>query len=179
MHDVPSVLAAWSNFYVITGSSSASLTGLMFVVVSLVAGRASNTTNTGFGTFSSPTVVHFCTAFVISGSLLAPWHLLLHPAVIIGLTGAFGVVYASRIIYSTSRLVEYEPLIEDWIWYGVVPFIMYLTIAAAAIALLRFPTEALFVLAGMTISLVLVGIHNAWDVVTYLAIYRSRDDQSS
>jgi len=31
------LLAPWSNYYVITGSSAAALTGLMFVVITLVA----------------------------------------------------------------------------------------------------------------------------------------------
>mgnify|MGYP001252826337 CR=1 FL=1 len=41
MHDTASlVITAWSNFYVITGSSAAALTGLMFVVITLVAATA-------------------------------------------------------------------------------------------------------------------------------------------
>src|SRR2546428_14082642 len=34
-----SPLATWQNFYVIIGSAAATLTGLMFVVITLIAGR--------------------------------------------------------------------------------------------------------------------------------------------
>jgi len=33
----PSILAHWESFYVIVGSSAAALTGLMFVVITLIA----------------------------------------------------------------------------------------------------------------------------------------------
>jgi hypothetical protein len=36
---VSSLLTPWSNFYIMAGSSAAALTGLMFVVITLVAGR--------------------------------------------------------------------------------------------------------------------------------------------
>jgi hypothetical protein len=36
-------------------------------------------------------------------------------------------------------------------------------------------TASLFVLAGATMMLIFIGIHNAWDVVTYLAIEQNQD----
>ena len=100
-----SPIAAWSNFYVITGSSAAALTGLMFVVITLVAGDRSRRTYEGTATFSTPTVLHFCAALLVS-----------------------------------------------------------------AILLLWAPTETLFALAGANVLLIFIGIHNAWDVVTYIAV---------
>ena len=48
---------AWETFYVIVGSSAGALTGLMFVVIALVAEfRGSERQIEAFGT---PTVVHF------------------------------------------------------------------------------------------------------------------------
>ncbi len=67
MHEGLPLFTAWSNFYIITGSSAAALTGLMFVVISLATGsrfvRQAGDSNAGFATFSTPTVVHFCAAF--------------------------------------------------------------------------------------------------------------------
>jgi len=34
----------------------------------------------------------------------------------------------------------------------------------------RDPEPSLFVVAGAVLSLVLIGIHNSWDTVTYLAL---------
>jgi hypothetical protein len=163
------VLNAWSNFYVIIGSSAAALTGLMFVVITLVAGRPRATTEDGLATFSTPTVVHFCAALLVSAILAAPWHLLVYPAVLLGLTGLYGVVYVSSLMLRTKRLTTYRAETEDWVWYSILPLVAYGAIAVVAVLLPTVPA-ALFVLAGAALLLIFVGIHNAWDVVTFLAI---------
>jgi hypothetical protein len=171
MHDTASSpITAWANFYVITGSSAAALTGLMFVVITLVAGDRSRSTHEGISTFSTPTVLHFCAAVLISAILSAPWPSLVHAAVLLGVTGLFGVLYVCRVIRRTSRLTIYRPEIEDWVWYAIVPLVAYVTIVVAALLLPWAPTVALFAVGGANISLIFIGIHNAWDVVTYLAI---------
>jgi len=71
-------LAAWQNFYVIIGSAAATLTGLMFVVVTLIAGvrlRMSSPSE-AFATFNTPNVVHFCAALLVAAILSAPWQAL-------------------------------------------------------------------------------------------------------
>jgi hypothetical protein len=167
-----SVFSAWSNFYVITGSSAASLTGLMFVVVTLIAsrGRPINGMSEGFNVFSTPTVVHFCSAFVVSGIVSAPWRTLFSAEVAIGLAGLCGVVYIVRITARILQQTAYKPLLEDWIWFTILPLFAYLAVTASALLLFPLPVTALFVLAAATMMLILIGIHNAWDIVTYLTI---------
>src|SRR5260370_22790157 len=104
-----SAIAAWSNFYVITGSSAAALTGLMFVVITLVAGQRVRRSDEGVATFSTPTVVHFCAALFVSATLSAPWRSLVHPAALLGLAGLYGAVYVSRVMLRTTRLTEDNP----------------------------------------------------------------------
>ena len=53
-------LADWANFYVITGSAAAGLTGLTFVVIAL-ASEAGRVNAVGLNTFITPTIVHFGT----------------------------------------------------------------------------------------------------------------------
>jgi len=167
------VFAIWSNFYIITGSSAAALTGLMFVVISLTTGsrllRKSGEANAGFATFSTPTVVHFCAAFFISGILSAPWWGLLPADILIGLTGLAGIVYIVRAIYAAQSLINYKLDLEDWCWFAIFPLVAYGAIVATAILLPIHAPLALFVLAGATLLLIFMGIRNAWDIVTYLA----------
>jgi len=169
---------AWSNFYVIIGSSAASLTGLMFVVVTLVAGsrlRERTDRNEGFATFNTPTVVHFCAAFLVAGIVSAPWRSLTPVSVLLGITGLCGVVYVCRVMYRAKRLTAYQAVAEDWLWHAILPCIDYAAIAASAVLLSCAPEQAKFALAGSTILLIFIGIHNAWDVVTYIAIEQSPD----
>ena len=171
MQEVPgSVLTAWSSFYVITGSAAAALTGLMFVVTTLVADDRRRAKVEGIAVFSTPTVIHFGAALLVSAILSAPWHSLAPVAVLVGLTGLYGTVAALRVMHRTSRLTVYRPLFEDWLWYTVLPLAAYLAIAGAATRLAVAPTVPLYAIAAGTILLIFIGIHNAWDVVTYLAV---------
>jgi hypothetical protein len=157
------------------GSSAAALTGLMFVVISLITGleRAEiPSTQDGIATFSTPTVMHFAAALLLCAILLAPWGSLAHPAIVAALIGLAGVAYILRVMQRTVRLRVYRADVEDWIWYNILPFVAYGAIAAGAIALAAVPGRALFIIAGGIVLLLFIGIRNAWDVVTYLAVPR-------
>jgi hypothetical protein len=164
------VLTEWTNFYVIVGSSAAALTGLMFVVITLAAGRRTQTTTDGITTFSTPTVAFFCVALFVGAILTAPWRSLVEPGILLALAGLYGIIYASRTIHRAKRMTTYRADLEDWIWYSVLPLFAHLAILVAAVVLPLAATRALFALAGATLLLIFIGIHNAWDVVTYIAI---------
>ena len=168
-----SLLTAWSSFYVMTGSSAAALTGLMFVVITLVTRtERAEGAHDGIATFSTPTVMHFAAALLVSAVLIAPWRSLVHAAAVAALIGLFGIAYILRVMHRTRRLTIYTADFEDWIWFTVLPFVAYGAISAGAIALAAAPVQALFILAGGVVLLLFIGIRNAWDIVTYLAIVR-------
>ena len=170
---VSSQLSAWSTYYVTMATAAATLTGLVFVVITLV--RDSETIHPneeGLATFTTPIVIHFCAALYVSAIFIVPWRGYSGIAVFVGLGGIYGVLYVSRVILRTLHLghEDYTPDAEDWIWYNFVPLLAYLTILGGAILLPRIALDALFVLAGGVLLLLFAGIRNAWDVVTYLAI---------
>ena len=66
-------LGGWEDFYLIVGSAAAALTGLQFVVITLVSEAQSRSTSTGaLGAFATPTIVHFCAALFVSVVMCAP-----------------------------------------------------------------------------------------------------------
>lgn len=165
------MLATWSNFYVMIGSSAAALTGLMFVVITLVTGEErSSRSQDGIATFSTPTVMHFGAALLVAAVLIAPWHSLIVPSVILGIEGLYGVSLLVRIVSRTKRLREYRADLEDWFFYIALPFVAYGGILGGAIALSISTFGALYALAGGAVLLIFIGIRNAWDVVTFLAV---------
>jgi len=167
---VSPVLAAWSSFYVMTGSSAAALTGLMFVVITLVKGEERlEGARDGTATFSTPTVVHLGTALLISALLCAPWPSAAGPAVVLGLIGLAGVAYVLRVMRRTQQFTGYDPDLDDWIWYAILPFVAYTVILAAAIAFFTLPADAPFAVAAGVLFLIFIAIRNAWDMVTYIA----------
>src|ERR1700736_4593833 len=82
---------AWETFYVIVGSSAGGLTGLMFVVMALVADFPS--TERQIEAFGTPTVMHFGAVLLLSAILSAPWPSISGARLALGVFGAAGVVY--------------------------------------------------------------------------------------
>ncbi|MFL5577609.1 MAG: hypothetical protein ACJ79S_16765 [Gemmatimonadaceae bacterium] len=166
---VASSLAAWESFYVIIGSSAAALTGLQFVVVTLVVQARRAATTLEIDAYSTPTIVHFCSVLLVSAVLSAPWHALSSAALVLGAGGVLGVGYV-LLVTRRARRTRYRPVLEDWIWHVGLPFLAYAILLAAAIALGRSATGALVMIAATALLLLFIGIHNAWDTVIYLAL---------
>jgi hypothetical protein len=166
-----SALGAWRDFYVIAGTAAAALTGLTFVALTLVAGaRRTAGSGGGIGAFSTPTVVHFGAALLVAALLSAPWRALWHAGLLLGLAGLAGLAYAVIVVRRLRRPVGYRPVLHDWLWHGALPLAAYITLLVAAIALPRQPVPALFGIGGVTVLLLIIGIHNTWDGVTYIVI---------
>jgi hypothetical protein len=166
-----SLLGPWTNFYVMLGSSAAALTGLMFVVLTLIAGtEAVRRTPEGISTYTTPTVLHFATALLISANFVAPWRSLVHATIVPGLIGLYGVVHIVRVMFLARQFRRYTPDLEDWIWYMILPLISHGAVLAGAVMLATSTINALFIIAGGAVLLVFIGIRNAWDVVTFIII---------
>ena len=163
-------LAGWETFYVIVGSSAAALTGLMFVVITLIADSDTTRSTRTLAAFGTPTVVHFCVALVIAAILTAPWRSLANVAGAIGVTGAAGLVYTLVVVRRARRQTAYKPVMEDWLFHSVFPFASYTAVVIAAVVMRQYAERALFAIAAAVLVLVLIGIHNAWDTVTYVAV---------
>jgi len=171
-------LAAWQNFYVIAGSSAGALIGLQFVVVTLVAGmpRTPGMAEAGEA-YSTPTVVHFATVLFLAAGMCAPWRDLAPVGALVGLAGLGGLGYCGRVTLRMRRQTAYQAEAEDWLFHSILPFLAYGMLAGAPVAGAVWTTGAgLFGVAGATLLLLLIGIHNAWDNVSYHVFVRPRED---
>ena len=156
-------------------SSAAALTGLMFVVISLVSGQErTDATEEGIAAFTTPTVMHFAAALLVSALLIMPWRSLVRLSVLVAVIGFYGVAYILGVMRRTRRLTGYSADLEDWTWFTILPLVAYVAISGGAIALAIVPVQALFTLAGGVMLLIFIGIRNAWDVVTYITTRRGK-----
>jgi hypothetical protein len=169
LEHIPPPFVAWETFYVIVGSSAAALTGLQFVVIVLGAEVGALGGAPVTRAFATPTIVHFCAVLLVSAILSAPWPSLSSAAVVLGVCGVMGVLYGMRVITHARRQSVYAPVFEDWLFHGVLPVLAYATLLAAAMILPGRAATALFAIAASSMLLLFVGIHNAWDAVTYMA----------
>ena len=174
--------ATWQNFYVIVGTAAATLTGLMFVVITLIVQLRVQVSSprSGFAVFSTPNVFHFGAALLVAAILSAPWQALWQASLLLGLVGLAGVTYILIVLWlARHRLPDYRLVRSDWLWYTVLPLVSYTALVVAALVLPSQPAPAMFVIASATMLLLFIGIHNAWDVVTYTAFERSRPQNTS
>lgn len=174
-----SILSAWDNFYVIVGSSAGALIGLQFVVIALISDRQVAGSMLEIRAFGTPTVVHFCFALVIAGIMAAPWHSMTGAAVCMAACGVVGVAYSLLVIRHARRQRGYAPDSEDWFWYAGSPLGIYFGLLATALVLTRHPDTALFALAAIALALLFLGIHNAWDTVTYVAMGHKAESKNA
>jgi hypothetical protein len=169
-HALP--LAGWENFYVIVGSSAAALTGLQFVVITLIS--AEEAPGPEVNVFGTPTVVHFCSVLIASAIFSAPWPDLGSASWALTVGSGVGVAYALNTFRRARHKMNYQPVMEDWIFHAFLPFIAYAAGFVASVRLPRHPAGSMFTIAAVSLLLLLVGIHNAWDSVVYVAIDRRR-----
>lgn len=161
-------LSGWQNFYVIVGSSAGALIGLQFVVLTLIASRpvGAGTAQAGHA-FATPTIVHFGAVLLLAGIMSAPWQEITPAAVLWGLLGFSGIVYAAVVVRLMLRQGAYKPVFEDWLFHVHLPFVAYATLAVTAFATHSHLSGALFGIGAAALLLLFIGIHNAWDGVTY------------
>jgi hypothetical protein len=167
-----SLLAGWDNFYVIVGSTAGGLTGLTFVVVSLIR-DARRVQPSGLRLFVTPTIVHFGSVLALAAFLAMP-HLqvgTLSAGFAVG--GLAGVLYVGWIAaHMPGRDAEYVPVAEDWICNVIVPLLVHLSLLLLGYLVWHHTQLTLYIVALLTLILLFTGIHNAWDIAVWMAVQR-------
>jgi hypothetical protein len=174
MEEARAQLAAWQTFFFLIGSSGAALTGLQFVVIALIADSRRKATTREIQAFGTPTIVHFSAVLLLAAMVSAPWHSLSRLALVVGLYGAGGFLYTLIVFLRARRLKTYRLVFEDWLWHVGLPLLAYGLTIAAAFGFERYTHRSLFVVGFAALMLLFIGIHNAWDAVTYITIELGR-----
>ena len=167
-------LSEWANFYVILGSAAAGLTGLQFVVIALGAssGMMAADNERAVRAFGTPTVMHFCAVLLVASILEIPGHTIRSVGVSVALVGLAGLGLSIRVVAQARRQQAYTMVLSDWGWHVALPLVAYASVVAAAIAVWPHPGLALHAIAGATLLLLFIGIHNAWDSAVWIVAHR-------
>jgi hypothetical protein len=165
------LLREWHNFYLLIGGAAASLAGLMFVAISLGSGTITPKNLKALEVFVNPTLIHFIYVLVAALVIVIPTATWTRLGVLLVLVG----------LISTGRTIGMIPYLrqqhrahaidsDDWTWYLVAPGVSYLLFVGTGIGFLLRLSLALDGLAVASILLLIAGIRNAWDFVTYLLL---------
>src|SRR5437763_6246321 len=118
-----SILSDWENFYVITGGAAAALIGLQFVASVLGAELRAVGGESVTRAFGTPNIVHFGVVLLYAALLSAPWRSVSRVAMLVGAFGLAGMAYTLLVARHARRQTVYKPVLEDWIWHAVAPFV--------------------------------------------------------
>jgi hypothetical protein len=159
---------SWHDFYVLVGTASATLVGLMFVAATLGASVFSEQNRHALQAFISPTVVNFATALFTCIGVMIPSQTWLSLGLLLGAGGIAGLVYAGRVWVEMIIRRRYRVDAVDRMFYATIPLLGYLLILGAGILLLLDKAWSAEVTAAALVILMFAGVRNAWDMTTWI-----------
>lgn len=174
------MFGGWENYYLMVGSSAGALIGLMFVVITLTAGRDRDEVERGKHLYTSPIVWHLAVVLTLSGAAAIPTMSVRFFGFTTGGLALLGVGIGIRSAIGIARNPGAPDAAGfDMFWYGLAPAIVYIGLAGAALGVVRGWPWGTTAIAADLMALLLVSIHAEWDLVTYLAPIAGRrpDDQ--
>ncbi len=161
----------WRDFYLLVGTASATLLGLMFVAASIGASLFNEKYIGPLRAFITPTVVHFASPLFASIILTIPDHSPRSLAGFLGLGGLAGLVYCGRVLALIVQRFASTLDWEDRIFYALAPAFGYLLLlAATGVALAGQPATAAKLIAAAFMILLAAALRNAWDMMVWLSI---------
>jgi hypothetical protein len=175
MQDVTQAAARWHDFYTVLGEASATMTGLLFVASSVGTGIFTQERRGALRIFFSASVVQFACILFSSLIVLAPLHVPAQTGGLIVACGVFGLGYSAvawRDAVRDGLTVKLD--LDDRLWYAAGPPAGYMLEAAAGLALIVRPELGCAALAAAMGALLLVALHNAWDITVWI-ISRRRE----
>ncbi len=173
-----SLLAGWENFFVIVGGAAGGLTGLTFVVITLAA-DAHRVAPMGVKAFVTPTIVHFGAVLALAAYLSMPRHSVLSLSLGLGVVGLAGLIYIAIISLNIHGMkADYVPVLEDWIWNVILPALCFGVLLCLAFLFSSGPKQCPYGIAAAIMLLMIVGIHNAWDIAVWNSIKKQDHEKS-
>ncbi|HEV7689255.1 MAG TPA: hypothetical protein VGO52_00450 [Hyphomonadaceae bacterium] len=165
----------WGEFFFLIGSSAAGLIGLIFVVATLTSDLDKRRAIRGMRVYMTPNVFHFAVVLTLCALACSPQ---IKPPVLAGAMAAaalIGIVYVGQRALGLARpgmAVHWS----DYLYYGAAPLIGYVALGFDAWAIGSAAPYADTLAAGLMLGFLLLGIRNAWDLVSYMAPRAGRSD---
>jgi hypothetical protein len=113
--------------------------------------------------------------FVVIALASMPNHGQLSLSLGFGACGVAGLIYVGRIAASMHGLSAYDPAHGDWLWNVALPAIVYGTLLAIAFFIWDWPHQCMYGVAAAVVLLMIIGIHNAWDIAVWNSLRKERD----
>jgi hypothetical protein len=153
-------LQQWSSFFSITSAASATLLGLLFVVITIAPGLGRKLASKS-RVYLTPAVIYLTSVLVMSALLTIPNQTQLSSVICICAMGVSGLGYIGSLTVLRSEFYEKR---SDRFRYAVVPFLAYLVLFVGGLLLHRSGQVGLDVVAGGMLMLLNAAIRNSWSI---------------
>ncbi len=164
------MLHDWHDFYVLVGTASATLVGLMFVAASIGTSIFNEDHRAGMTAFITPTVVHFAAALFTCLLVTIPtqsWRTL---GGLLAAGGLAGSIYCGRLVVQIIFQHRFKVDLSDRLFYVLLPLLGYLLALISATLLLTQSTASANLIAAAVLTLLVAAIRNAWDMMVWIVI---------
>jgi hypothetical protein len=167
---ISELLHEWHDFYVLLGTASATLVGLMFVAASIGSTVFNEDHAAALQAFITPTVVHFTSALFASLVIMIPEHTWHSLGALLSVGGLAGAIYSGGVLLQLIIRRRFSVDLTDRMFYALIPLAGHLlALTAAALMFLQARSGAVVMAAAMMV-LLLAGLRNAWDMMLWIMI---------
>jgi hypothetical protein len=168
-------LRDWQNFYMLTGTASATLIGLLFVGISISMGTnlSLRQVTTSLRTYVEPTLLYYVQSLVVSCVAIMPLSNPLLLGGVLMVLASLDLFLAGRVAFRMLVLHRDEVLnAGHWIWNTELPFLTGIVSIGTAIGLLIGLPFALMGVWMVDLLCLVIGLHNSWVLTVWLTQYR-------
>ena len=172
LDSLPTVLQPWQNFYVLVGTAAATLTGLMFLSVTFGSSLVTRETAHISRAFLNPIYEHFVQVLLTAWLTTVPvldWSVFGSLLVVLGLLRLTTLPRVFRHYQEAQRRAGDVDL-SDWLMAIVLPLLCHLGLLVTGAAFVLHASGAVASLAVVTLTLLFIAIHGAWELLVWMAL---------
>jgi len=179
MHeDWSHIVGGWHELFLLISPRGFTLTGLLFVVVSVGPHIIARNPESGLRAFITPNVFYFSATLIISAVLLVPplSPLFIGALLCAGSLGALAYFAYTRV---HQRWRSNNLPIVDWVFYVSLPVLAFMLLFASGIGFFLGWPLSIHGVALSVILLLVAGIRNAWDLTLWMVQQEKKSENAS
>ena len=164
------ILRDWQSFYMLAGTASATLMGLVFIAISFGARLVPTQADSSVRAFVVPTIIHFGMVLSLSILTVIPTYTTPWLSIMLIVVGGIGIRYALGVLRQLLLHHQKERALNThhWSWHLIFPMLSYFVIFATGIGLFFGLWWLLNLLALAVTGLIIIGLRNTFDLMMWI-----------
>jgi hypothetical protein len=158
----------WHDFFMLSGTAAATLTGLIFVAVSFAVGSKAERSRKDLDVWVTPSLVYFLETFLVAGAMLSPIGARFLGTLLLALMAVNLPFGAMRLRYLFQQHKEESLGRTAWVWQMMLPTVAQGVLALGGAGLITGHALAQPAIAVAVTLLLTVAVRNAWYLVIWL-----------